>query len=234
MAPARTGGRRSTLLGDVIGDLRAFVGTPRHYVTLGAGLAAALGVRPLDDRIPASALNSERLAGDNGMLDQLFEPGEQLGGALVQVGGALATYGVGRFLRRDGISELGRDLVRAQLLTQGITQLVKHSVRRMRPDGSNRSSFPSGHASGTFATATVLQRRYGWKVGGPAYGVASYVAMSRLSENRHFLSDLVFGAAIGLVAGRTVTLSRSSTGLEIVPMAGPGGAGVQVSVFRRR
>ena len=122
--------------------------------------------------------------------------------------------------------------MRVQFLTQGITQLVKYTARRMRPDGSSRSSFPSGHASGTFASATVLQRHYGWKVGIPAFGVASYVAASRLAENKHYLSDVVFGAAIGLTAGRTVTFGMGSTRFELSPMASQGGAGVQVSVFK--
>jgi membrane-associated phospholipid phosphatase len=56
----------------------------------------------------------------------------------------------------------------------------------------------------TFASATVLQRHFGWK-GAIAYTAAAYVAASRLHENRHYLSDVVFGAAIGTVAGRTVT-----------------------------
>ena len=103
------------------------------------------------------------------------------GSSLVQVGGAFATYGVGSLIRKPGVAALGRDLVRVQLLTQGVTQLLKYSVRRTRPDGSSRSSYPSGHASGTFASATVLQRHYGWKVGIPAFGVASYVAASRLA-----------------------------------------------------
>ena len=60
----------------------------------------------------------------------------------------------------------------------------------------------------TFATATVLQRDLGWKVGVPAYGLATYVAASRIQDKRHFLSDVTFGAAIGIVAGRSVTIGQ--------------------------
>ena len=110
----------------------------------------------------------------------------------------------------------------------------KYSVGRERPDGSSRRSFPSGHSSGTFASAAVFQRRYGWKAGLPAFGVAAYVAASRLSENKHYLSDVVFGAAIGLTAGRTVTFGRGETQFELAPVATPGGALLQVSVSRRQ
>ena len=57
-----------------------------------------------------------------------------------------------------------------------MVQALKYTVRRERPDGSNNKSFPSGHAASAFATATVLQRHYGWKVGAPAYALGSYVA----------------------------------------------------------
>ena len=189
-------------------------------------------MKTLDEPIRDSRFNSELWFNEGTALDQAFEPGELLGSALVQVGGAFATYGIGSLLGKPGVAELGRDLVRAQLLTQGVTQLAKHVVGRTRPDGSSQTSFPSGHASGIFATATVLSRHYGWKVGIPAFGVASHVAASRLAENKHFLSDVVFGAAIGLTAGRTVTFGRGSARFELSPMAAQGGAGVQISVFK--
>jgi membrane-associated phospholipid phosphatase len=56
----------------------------------------------------------------------------------------------------------------------------------------------------TFAAATVLQRRLGYRAGIAAYAIASYVAASRLHDNRHYLSDVVFGAAMGIVIGRSV------------------------------
>ena len=124
-------------------------------------------------------------------------------------------------------------LVRAQLLTASITQPVKYIVGRQRPDGSSQTSFPSSHASGTFATATVLFNRYGWKAGAPGYPVASRVAASRLSENKHFLSDVVFGAIVGIAPGRVIRVDRGSTRFEVNPMAAPGLVGAQVSITQR-
>ena len=157
-----------------------------------------------------------------------------LGSSLVQVGGAFATFGIGKLTSNPLVEDLGRDLVRAQILNQAITQTLKFSVARARPDESNNHSFPSGHSSGAFATATVLQRRYGWKVGLPAYGVAGFIAASRLNENKHFLSDVIFGAAVGIVAGRTVTFGRGNTRFELSPMLTSGGAGVQITLLRRQ
>ena len=107
-----------------------------------------------------------------------------------------------------------------------MTHAVKYSVKRMRPDGSTRNSFPSGHTSVSFASATVLQREFGWKVGIPAYAVASYIGYSRIEHKRHYLSDVVFGAAIGIVAGRSMTIGRGDKRFAMTPVAARGGGGV--------
>jgi membrane-associated phospholipid phosphatase len=199
---------------------------------MGAGLGAALAARSYDRQISTSRFNSELFEG--AATDQVFEAGEVGGGALVQVGGAFAAFGIGKLINNPDIESLGRDLVRAQIVTQSLTQAVKFSVGRTRPDESSNHSFPSGHSAGTFATATVLQRRYGWKVGIPAYGFAAYVAASRLSENRHYLSDVIFGAAIGIIGGRTVTIGRGRARFALAPMIPPGGGvGVQATLLPR-
>ena len=222
----------SSLLRDIGTDLSTFFTSRDTYGILGLGLGSSGVLRLLDDEVIASRINGQLYQG--GALDSAFETGEILGGAVVQFGAAFAAYGIGKVAGRSGMSELGRDLLRVQLLSGGMTQLLKYTVRRRRPDGSNRASFPSGHASGTFATATVLHRRYGPKVGITAIAVASYVAASRLSENKHHLSDVAFGAAIGLAAGRVVTVDRGSTRFEVAPIALAGGGGVQVTVLTRR
>ena len=71
------------------------------------------------------------------------------------------------------------------------------------------------------------QRCHGWLWALPAYGLASYVAASRLHDNVHYLSDVVFGAAVGTIAGRTVTRHGRSN-FAMMPMLVPGGAGFVV------
>jgi membrane-associated phospholipid phosphatase len=78
----------------------------------------------------------------------------------------------------------------------------------------------------TFATATVLHRNLGWKAGIPAYGFAAYVAASRVQDKRHFLSDVAFGATLGIVAGRAVTVGRGDARFAVAPAPAPGGAAV--------
>jgi membrane-associated phospholipid phosphatase len=78
---------------------------------------------------------------------------------------------------------------------------------------SGANSFPSGHAADTMAFATALERHFGWRYAVPAYVFASYVAMSRLHDNVHDLSDVTAGAAVGIIAERSratdATTSRS-------------------------
>ena len=221
-----------SLFWDVAGDLGRFFTKRETYAILGLGLAGSLGVKPYDQNIRHSRFTVRSPRHEGTGLDTLFEPGHVLGSANLQVGVAFATYGMGRWVGTPRVAELGRDLVRAQLLTAIVTRFVKHTVRRPRPGGNSLTSFPSGHAAATFASATVLHRHYGWRVGIPAFGVASYVAVSRVGGNQHFLSDVVFGAAVGLSAGRTVTFDWGATRLEVSPLAVSRGAGVQVSVFK--
>src|SRR5262249_14242135 len=106
-----------------------------------------------------------------------------------------------------------------------LVQPLKMATDRERPDGSDHRSFPSGHAAATFAAATVLERHLGWKKAALAYVIASYVAASRLHDNVHFLSDVAFGAAVGTIAGRTVTEHGRET-WTLAPAALPGGAAI--------
>jgi len=122
----------------------------------------------------------------------------------VQLGVSGATYAVGRIGDQPNTQAAALDLIRAQLITEGIVETLKFATRRERPDFSNRRSFPSGHAAISVATATVLERRFGW-ASLPMYLIASYVTMSRLTADRHHLSDLVAGALIGVIVARTVT-----------------------------
>jgi membrane-associated phospholipid phosphatase len=106
-----------------------------------------------------------------------------------------------------------------------LVQPTKFAVGRLRPDASNHQSFPSGHSAVTFAGATVLERHLGWRKSLLAYTVASYVAASRLHDNRHYLSDVIFGAAVGSVAGRSV-VHHAADYWTFTPVNVPGGIAI--------
>lgn len=206
----------SQLFRDTLNDFRRLPSTDT-FRWLGAGVAGAALAHVGDDALV------NRMSGSAG-LEETFEAGAVLGGDAVQIGGAFAAYAIGRLTTQPKVAIVGADLLQAQIVTHALTGGVKLAVRRTRPDGS-ALSFPSGHASASFATATVLQRQFGWKVGMPAYGVASYIALSRVQVKAHFLSDVAFGAALGIMAGRTVTVGRGRAQFAVSPLAVPGGGG---------
>ncbi len=208
-------------------DFKNVFTTKENLVTLSLGTVAAGSVSSFDQDIAYSDINAQ--VKPENPVEEVFDAGRVLGGGAMQVGGAFATYGLGKLFHQQGVADLGRDLVRAQVVTQSLTLGMKVLVGRERPDGSNQASFPSGHASGTFATATVLQRHYGWKVGVPAYAVAGYVATSRLTEGKHYLSDVVFGATVGILVGRTVTLELANARFAVSPTLARGGVGIQLT-----
>ena len=159
--------------------------------------------------------------------------GKTYGAFTVQTFVGVGMYGAGWIAKKGRLATAGADIMRAQILSQAYVQAIKYTVRRERPDKSNSHSFPSGHSASAFATAGVLQRHYGWKVGVPATVVAAYVAASRVHDNRHYLSDVIFGSAMGIAGQRTVMLHAGRYGISFAPSGGPGRAGVMVAVRPR-
>ncbi len=102
---------------------------------------------------------------------------------------------------RKGVAQL----IESYGTAAAVTLALKYTVKEERPNGENTHSFPSLHASSTFAAAGYLQRRYGWAYGLPAYAVSAYVCWSRIDAREHHFSDVLVGAAIGFGASRIFT-----------------------------
>jgi membrane-associated phospholipid phosphatase len=190
---------------------------------LALGGAAALGAHAIDRNV-----NNSVSSGNSGP----FRAGATIGGTPLELGAAFTTYAIGRSLKKPCIAALGGDLVQAQLMAEVLTFGLKQATRRARPEGSG-FSFPSGHTTMAFASATVLQRHFGWKAGVPAYAVATYVAASRVEMKRHYLSDVAFGAALGIVAGRTIGVGHGRQ-LMLTPSASPHGAAAMFTLMDRK
>jgi hypothetical protein len=196
--------------------------TNLFWVGVGSGLA--LAAHPFDDNVNRAMVGSTTA-------DRVFRPGKILGQIAPLLGTASIVYAVGRTRDQPRVSHVGMDLIRSLVISHGLTMALKATTRRERPDMSDKNSFPSGHAADTFAFATALERHLGWRFAVPAYVMSSYVAISRLPSNRHWLSDAVFGSAVGIIAGRTVT----RPGDDVYPVAVaiiPGG--VAVTYVRHR
>jgi len=202
------------LFQDTVTDFRNLASKDTLTMLAVGGLMAA-AVHKVDR--PATTM----LSGSN---TGFLASGETIGSARLQFGSALATLAIGRVIGNQKLTAVGADLVSANIVAQTLTTGMKAAVRRGRPDGTE-FSFPSGHTSVSFAAATVLQRHFGWKTGVPAYAMASFVAASRIHERRHFLSDVTFGAALGIVSGWAVTVGHGKTQMSIAPIAAPDGGG---------
>lgn len=81
---------------------------------------------------------------------------------------------------------------------------IKYSAAEMRPDGSTANSFPSGHTATAFTCATILHKEYGltrspwFSVG--AYSISTLTGIMRTLNNRHWISDILVGAGLGVIS----------------------------------
>jgi membrane-associated phospholipid phosphatase len=198
-----------------------------NAIWAGVGGALALAVHPVDDNVNKALINSPGAK-------SFFKAGEYLGELPTLMAGAATTYAVGRIGDKPKISHVGMDLIQSLAISEGITQTLKYTTRRMRPDNTTRNSFPSGHAADTFAFATALERHLGWRYFVPAYVLASYVAVSRMPANRHWLSDAVFGSFVGVIAGRTVTSDEAAHPYPVAVTHVPGGVAVMYTRRSKR
>jgi membrane-associated phospholipid phosphatase len=154
------------------------------------------------------------------------------GGSTVMVPAALGLFAAGRLAGEGSrFRAFSYDATQAFIVNGAYTMALKSLASRTRPDGSNTQSFPSGHTSTAFAWATVANAHYGWKVGAPSYLAATAIGLSRITTDKHHLSDVLAGATIGYVTGRTVVRvngpspGRKST-FSLHPAADPAGGGV--------
>ena len=200
----------------VAGDFKNFFGKDTAHVMSYFAIAA----------VAAAPWDREGVNNGFNIPTTVFQGGNLLGSFPFQFGAGFAAYGLGRSFGNDKTAAVGRDIVRAQILSQVLVQGMKMTIRRERPDKSNNLSFPSGHAASAFATAGVLHTHYGWKVGVPAYAFGSYVALARMSWNRHHATDVVMGAGFGLASARTVTMSMRGSKFSVGVQPQVGGASV--------
>ena len=215
-------------LGHNLGDDLKHIPRRNSWYWWGGGAALALAVHPEDKKINARLINHST--------DGMWTPGHIIGNTGFILGASAATYFIGRATDSHRAQHLGMDLIESSILSEGIVEGMKLVARRPRPieigtaKQSPTYSFPSGHAAITFAAATVLQQHLGYKAAIPTYLLASYVAMSRLHDNRHYASDVIFGAATGIVVGRSVTWHGRN--FYASPMLVPGGGGIMLMASR--
>lgn len=118
-------------------------------------------------------------------------------------------------------------LIKSELLTAVVVWSLKYTTKEERPDGSNNRSFPSGHTAQAFTAATFMSKEYGdlspwYSIG--AYAVATSVGALRILNNKHYLSDVLVGAGIGILTTNLVYVthqykwgSRTNVSIQVAP-----------------
>jgi membrane-associated phospholipid phosphatase len=210
-------------------DFLAMPKRPSTWVILGIGAGAALLTHPADHGF------NDRLTGSKAV-SRFFAPGKWIGAVGVQAATGVGLYTIGRYVLphpkgqpgTNRMAHLGYDLLRAQIVSQTIIQAMKVSVGRERPSGEC-CAFPSGHAATAFAAASVLERHFGYRAAWPTLLAAAYVGASRLHDNRHFVSDVMFGSAVGIATGWTVVGRHGRNQYSLMPIPVRGGMAVSVT-----
>ena len=186
-------------------DFLHFMGRDIHHlfssgplVTIAAGGSIATGAYFLED--------SEGYRGfmDDGFLEDCSKGCDAVFGLPLLACASILWAGSAAF-GSESTEETGQMLTEGLLITYGISGILKLGTGRERPDGSNSRSFPSGHSAGTACSAAIIWDRYGPEAGIPAIAIAGFTALSRITLGKHYPSDVIAGAAIGLAAGLAVT-----------------------------
>ena len=164
---------------------------PATVARLALSLALLGPVLDLDHWVQAAIQRARRPE-----LDRVVSVATDVGKPTVIVG---ALLGLAVFGGSVGVAT-ARMAVMVLVPTNVVVEGIKRAVNRRRPDGDHKrsnSSFPSSHAANAFALAAVLARR--WRPAAPMFWtMAAAVAWSRMYLNRHFLSDIVCGATVGV------------------------------------
>lgn len=124
-----------------------------------------------------------------------------------------------------------KQLAYSSALAISTEYLLELSIKEKRPDGTGDHAFPSTHTMAAFSGASFIQRRYGWKWGGAAYAVASYVAWGRVYSRRHSVWDVLAGAGVGI--GSTYVFTRpflKDKEISFAPLVSEEGRGLYFSM----
>jgi hypothetical protein len=199
-------------------------GNPTNLAILGVAFGADRVVRHnLDERIREQRERHHFPALQTG------DFGTVIGNPGLHFGGALAWYAISVNNRDAKDYALAKALIEALAINDITTGFLQVSAHERAPNGQY-FGWPSGHTSSSFAVASVLHQYYGWQVGVPLYMLSGYVAASRIEDREHNVSDLVFGAALGLVIGHSVVKGELPQigGFTVLPYGGSGAGGLML------
>lgn len=172
------------------------LGDEQNLITLGVGSALTFVALGIDQSLARHYEDHNPWGGISKLGNDYLGTG--IPGAVV----GLSTLLYGAMAKKDHEIHSGQAHLEALAMSGLLTGLLKFSFRRDRPDGGHASSFPSGHTSTTFTSAMVLHEMYDsvW-LDIVTFSLASYTGACRVTARRHYLSDVLFGATLGVIVG---------------------------------
>lgn len=171
---------------------------PRNLWILTRAGASILLLKSFDDEIKEFSQEQGLMPEDLSHVLDLYGGGYAYPTALVAVGAVSWVRGDSW---REGVKKV-KYVWTSLAVTAAFTSAIKTLSHRQRPNGKGFRAFPSGHTSGSFVVAATLNELYGSRVGIPLYLVAAAVGAQRIHDNKHWLTDVIAGAALGTVIGR--------------------------------
>lgn len=168
---------------------------------------------------------------DRRPLNGAADVGNWLGQWTLHVGIGAGLFGAGELFGDKKIADTGMAAVEALIVSGIITEGLKYTIGRTRPNGSgDEMSFPSGHVSSTATLAATISEMYDWdlRLAIPLYLTTAFVGASRIQSNMHYLSDVVAGMTVGTIVGKSFaksfkdrhTLRESKQQFSISPLLG--------------
>lgn len=211
LASLSTYAKTPTLLEHASGDIESSFADYPMLILVSGVIASSLSL-PLDDDVE-NYLSNHRVS------KKMDDTAHWVGHPYILGPTSVIVYGASLLGHNEKFQLVSETMVEALIFNAVITEGLKYSLNRQRPNG-NPYSFPSGHTSTAFTIASVLQSFEGWKIGIPAFAAAGAIGFSRLDGNYHHLSDVVFGAALGSCIGLGTSLfhQKEDTRLLISPI----------------
>lgn len=192
-----------------------------NLALLTVALGSAVGLREsVDDRVRENtARHPERWGTGSEVIGRFGE-------VQYQLPVLLGTYAWSLHREDESLHRLMTTMISAYTITGLTTVTIKGIANTERPSdewNDGEFGFPSFHAASSFSLAAVLDETYGPRYGVPAYALAGLISWSRIDERDHDLSDVVFGAALGLIVGKAVAgrRLRGDSQVRLLPYADP-------------
>jgi hypothetical protein len=199
---------------DLWSDFESLVSVrPAAVIGVGGGVAAISANNWDADIANDTDRHARRWGGLNNVFDVVGHPATHLG--------AVGAVYAGSLIGDDPeFHRFSKAALHALIITDVTVLGLKYGFDTDRPNGDRRG-FPSGHTASSFALAAVIEEHHGLRAGIAGYAVAGLVAWHRIDDRKHDLSDVLFGAALGLAIGKCVGKNHhfKRTGVRMTPYA---------------